>query len=127
MPRARRPSESVPLGFYDDLLAAQGGVCAICGNPPKTRRLHIDHDHATKRVRGLLCYACNRLLLVKGVTPKRLRAAADYLERGGIDLGVARWNALTEPLLLSSANRQRAGGTRRSDGRASTRGGHSAP
>jgi hypothetical protein len=47
---------------YERLLAAQGGGCAICGNPPRTRRLSVDHDHRTKRVRGLLCFRCNRAL-----------------------------------------------------------------
>lgn len=66
---------------YEAMLIAQGGVCAICGNPPKTRRLHVDHDHKTGRVRGLLCFTCNRFLLGYYATPAKLRAAADYLER----------------------------------------------
>jgi hypothetical protein len=47
---------------YDSLLASQGGNCAICGDPPKVgqnKRLHVDHDHATGKVRGLLCMHCN--------------------------------------------------------------------
>jgi hypothetical protein len=45
---------------YDELLELQGGGCAICGARAKTRRLHIDHDHRTMQLRGLLCYRCNR-------------------------------------------------------------------
>ena len=45
---------------YDELLAIQGGGCAICGARAKTRRLHFDHDHRTMTLRGLLCYRCNR-------------------------------------------------------------------
>lgn len=43
----------------------RSGVCKICGEPEKTkkqgtlRRLSIDHDHRTGKVRGLLCYYCN--------------------------------------------------------------------
>ena len=64
----------------DRLLAEQGGVCAICGNPPKTRRLSIDHDHKTGATRGLLCFRCNRALptYVDGVW---LHEAARYLIR----------------------------------------------
>lgn len=44
------------LADYDALLIRQGGGCAICGTPSD---LHVDHDHATGRVRGLLCRGCN--------------------------------------------------------------------
>lgn len=39
------------------MLAAQGGRCAICKEPPK--RKVVDHDHATGRPRGILCHRCN--------------------------------------------------------------------
>lgn len=55
---------------YDAMLARQGGECAICGasQPSKRKsvgaRYHhryfaVDHCHETKRIRGLLCVACN--------------------------------------------------------------------
>jgi hypothetical protein len=48
---------------YDELYAKQGGVCYICERSTgKTRRLSVDHDHETGRVRGLLCRPCNNLL-----------------------------------------------------------------
>lgn len=47
---------------YDDMLRAQGGVCAICKKPPKGNRLHVDHCHETGRIRGLLCVSCNSKL-----------------------------------------------------------------
>lgn len=47
---------------YDALFNAQGGVCAICGEPPGKRRLAVDHDHKTGLNRGLLCYVCNAAL-----------------------------------------------------------------
>jgi hypothetical protein len=50
---------------YDSLLEDQGGVCAICARSNASgRRLHTDHDHATGKVRGLLCERCNRYLSV---------------------------------------------------------------
>lgn len=66
---ARAKREGIAAcGGYDALMAWQGGVCAICGNPPKPggNRLCIDHDHRTMQVRGLLCagrwVGCNRLI-----------------------------------------------------------------
>lgn len=47
---------------YQHLYAAQGGVCALCGvseGDSTGRRLSVDHDHRTGRVRGLLCGVCN--------------------------------------------------------------------
>jgi hypothetical protein len=54
-------------GQYDALLKLQGGVCFICQRRPGTKRLAVDHDHLTGRVRGLLCasneHGCNRAIL----------------------------------------------------------------
>lgn len=41
-------------GEYEALLAFQGGVCALCGKPSVRKRLAVDHDHKTGRVRGLI-------------------------------------------------------------------------
>jgi hypothetical protein len=66
---------------YDALLAAQGGVCAICGGPPsEKRRHHIDHDHETGVVRGLLCSNCNTAMGRFGDDPERLMEALRYLQ-----------------------------------------------
>ena len=44
---------------YEQLLTKQRGVCAVCGKRNKKIRLHVDHDHVTGKVRGLLCTGCN--------------------------------------------------------------------
>jgi|SRR5665647_1797311 len=46
---------------YDLLFIEQYGRCAICGTKAEnlSRALVIDHDHATGKVRGLLCDVCN--------------------------------------------------------------------
>ena len=61
---------------YDELLVAQGGVCAVCAEPPARGRLHVDHDHGTGRIRGLLCRRCNTGLYLLENEPLRLRALA---------------------------------------------------
>lgn len=67
---------------YVFMLKAQGGTCAICGkiNPTQTKkRLHIDHDHATGEVRGLLCHHCNAGLGAFKDSVEYLRLAIAYL------------------------------------------------
>jgi hypothetical protein len=41
----------VGLDWYESELKMQGGVCKLCGNPPGTRRLHVDHDHKWTKVK----------------------------------------------------------------------------
>lgn len=41
----------------DEMIAAQGGLCAICEERPAK---HVDHDHTTGKVRAVLCFQCNR-------------------------------------------------------------------
>lgn len=81
----------------EDLLAAQGGVCAICRKPPRGRangrarsartpKLHVDHCHTTSRpgnavVRGLLCGNCNTMIGLAAEDPQILLAAVEYLQR----------------------------------------------
>lgn len=50
---------------YQELLALQDGRCLECGMTNEEavlrfrHRLHVDHDHETGEVRGLLCMSCN--------------------------------------------------------------------
>jgi hypothetical protein len=51
------------------MIADREGKCDICGNQPNPewrqaseRVLHLDHDHATGRIRGMLCGPCNKAL-----------------------------------------------------------------
>ena len=64
---------------YEKILKSQGGRCAICGRLPRTRRLNVDHDHKTGKVRGLLCYTCNKKVIGDRRDPAIFDAAAAYL------------------------------------------------
>ncbi len=70
---------------FEQLLLQQGGVCAICGEvetatkPGGVKRLCIDHDHNTKKVRGLLCTRCNSGLGWFRDDPTLLAKALEYL------------------------------------------------
>lgn len=65
------------------MIEAQEGRCAICANELALGRagLHVDHDHATGAVRGLLCRGCNHMLGNADDDPERLRRGAAYLEQ----------------------------------------------
>lgn len=65
---------------YVALMALQKGGCAICGaTSSEDRRMCVDHDHATDRVRGLLCGPCNRGLGLFRDSPTLLAQAIEYL------------------------------------------------
>ena len=54
--------------------------CEMCG---ATENIHIDHNHKTQEVRGVLCTNCNRGLGHFKDSPELLRKAAEYLEQKG--------------------------------------------
>ena len=56
------------------------GKCEICQTPVEHGSVHIDHCHATGKVRGLLCHLCNKGLGAFKDNIKALRSAANYLE-----------------------------------------------
>ena len=64
----------------EHLTVRNAGRCAICRADPGSKGLVIDHDHATSKVRGLLCAACNWMLGNGRDDPSILRAGAAYLE-----------------------------------------------
>lgn len=67
-------------GEYAALYEFQGGRCALCRRATgKTRRLSVDHDHATGAVRGLACRPCNTILGHARDSIAFFRRCADYL------------------------------------------------
>jgi hypothetical protein len=71
--------------WYDETLESQGGSCAICNTTEIGRKghthFHVDHNHYTGKVRGLLCDLCNRGLGYFKDNENLLAYAAEYLEK----------------------------------------------
>lgn len=69
-------------GEYKRLYDAQLGTCAICLRATgATRKLSVDHDHETGKVRGLLCRPCNDMLGHARDSDMFFYRAANYLQR----------------------------------------------
>lgn len=66
----RKYKYGVSRADYDALRERAGYRCEVCrrheDDMPKRKHLgislHLDHDHATKRPRGVLCFHCNAML-----------------------------------------------------------------
>lgn len=69
---------------YEMMLKRQRGGCAICTRKPSalTKQLHVDHNHKTGKVRGLLCHQCNWYLGVIDDNRKILAKLGRYIRRG---------------------------------------------
>lgn len=73
----------ITLEQKDEMLAAQGGCCAICATDKPNgahQRFVVDHCHDTGRVRGILCHACNVALGGLGDTVESVERAVLYLK-----------------------------------------------
>lgn len=80
--RRRASKYGLSPAAFEVLLAQQGGLCAICFCPPPDGTpLHVDHDHETGQIRGLLCRPCNVGLGHFMDSVDRLREAIHYLGR----------------------------------------------
>jgi len=68
----------------DELRAKHGDKCAICDKPGShfKKVLSVDHDHKTNKIRGLLCYRCNKFILGRQTYETVLKMKA-YLEKYG--------------------------------------------
>lgn len=86
----RRKALRINYGLTEDqytmMLQEQSSSCAICKAPyveQKMKRLHVDHNHVSGKVRGLLCSSCNLGLGKFSDSAEMLRAAAEYLDCAG--------------------------------------------
>lgn len=72
---------NITFETYDELRNKQNGVCAVCKKVCKSgKRLSVDHNHSTGRIRGLLCGKCNTALGLAEDSIERLYALIAYLK-----------------------------------------------
>lgn len=72
----------ITLAEFEEMIRRQDDKCAICEDPlPAGRNSHLDHNHQTGKIRGILCAHCNRSLGGFKECPRRLQAAIDYLRK----------------------------------------------
>lgn len=66
----------------DRLLEEQGGVCKCCGSPNSgsNKGWHVDHDHKTGVIRGVLCANCNVALGQVNDDINKLYQLINYLQ-----------------------------------------------
>ena len=74
----------ITVAQEQEMLKTQNSCCAICETTaPGKRGWHVDHNHSTNAVRGILCQACNKALAFAKDSPILLRKMAIYLEQHG--------------------------------------------
>lgn len=68
---------------YYEMFEKQKGLCACCGQSHESfkRGFHVDHDHTTGQVRGLLCTECNPGIGYFQESTERLEMAIAYLKK----------------------------------------------
>ncbi len=77
-----RHNYSITVDQYEDILYEQDSKCALCGGGPNGKgRLHVDHDHETKVIRGLLCHSCNTGIGLLNDDVELLQKAIIYLTK----------------------------------------------
>ena len=78
-----KKNHGITLDEYNAMFDRQSGKCAICKDDFPDRHgksIHVDHDHATGAIRGLLCRQCNLMLGHARDNKAVLAGAIDYLD-----------------------------------------------
>ena len=79
--RTRQQRYGISPQEYDAMFSAQNSGCAICGcvAPKSKQGWHVDHDHASGKVRAILCHNCNCGIGHAKESPEILRKMIEYL------------------------------------------------
>lgn len=73
----------IDLEGYNKLLKEQDHRCYICNKHENEfkKKLHVDHNHSTGEIRGLLCYNCNHNIVRKTTDPEIALKLYQYLQK----------------------------------------------
>ena len=73
----------ITLEQVQEMREQSNGICSICNREGKHhhKRLVIDHDHKTGKVRGLICSSCNSMIGWCGEDTQTLQNLIEYLNR----------------------------------------------
>lgn len=82
--QALKNTFGITLADYNEIFRNQEGKCKICDTPQTnlTKALAVDHNHATGRIRGLLCHDCNLGIGFLKEQPALFDKAKAYLIEG---------------------------------------------
>lgn len=86
---------------YERIKDYQGGTCAICRRATgATKRLAVEHNHATGLIRGVVCGPCNWLLEKLGDDPEAYEHIVTYLRTppATAALGAPRYTVLNRTM-----------------------------
>jgi hypothetical protein len=74
----------IDSGVFNLLWESQGNRCAVCKRERMVgeKRFHVDHDHITGKVRGILCFKCNSGIGLFRDNPVLLHRVIEYLKSG---------------------------------------------
>jgi hypothetical protein len=79
---------NLTLEQYDEMLLKQNNCCAICGRPASEfkRKLAVEHNHKTGKIRGLVCNKCNILCEYFDNNSGSIMKLASYFKRDEEDM-----------------------------------------
>lgn len=73
------PFNGVPIPIRNELEERDKSICHICRKEYPLKKLFMDHNHKTKKGRGLLCHFCNVMIGFAREDEEILLSAIDYL------------------------------------------------
>ena len=79
--RSYKYNYGIDLEKYNELFNTQNSCCAICKKHQSAfkKRLHVDHEHESGGIRGLLCHNCNLAIGRLYEDPVIIKAALEYV------------------------------------------------